>query len=286
MDREDIMQIGNEALRHAHQVHDALGKKGEEIIQRNQYGDMALRADVEAEEAVLKVLQKHNLPVQVISEEHGIVTVGKDPRYLAMLDGIDGTAVYKKARGIGRYGTMFGIYHGTDPLYSDYLYGGIMEHAANKLYYAAKGQGSWLINQKQKIPIHCKQGEKLNKNSSRLYVDTAFDDYFGTRVFKHVAEKLKDYSTSYTLASCIHYVDLANGKVEAVIECTRKQNLELAVAYAIIKEAGGVMMTIHGESLENLKYSEFGQNDHYLIFSGCTSALADALRRFASSSIT
>lgn len=272
-----LVNIANNALQEAHKVHNNLGIKGEELVRKKQFGDIALRADIETEEAVLKVLKDSQVPIKVLSEEHGIVTIGKDPKYLGILDGIDGTMVYKKARGVGRYGTMFGIYKGIDPTYADYLYGGIMEHAANKLYFATKGNGSWLIHEGKTKTIHCLPNQSLDKSSSKLYVDTAFDKFFGTNIFDKVSQKLKGYNTSFTLASCIHYADLVNGKVEAVIECTRKNNLEITVAYGLVKEAGGIMITEESIELGNLKYNEFGQNKHKLVLSTCTPQMSEAL---------
>ncbi|MBX4210746.1 hypothetical protein KW783_02115, partial [Candidatus Parcubacteria bacterium] len=72
-------------------------------------------------------LREQNIPIRVIAEEHGVVDITANPRYLGILDGLDGSSVYKKARGTGRYGTMFGIFDTTDPTYQYYVASGIME---------------------------------------------------------------------------------------------------------------------------------------------------------------
>jgi fructose-1,6-bisphosphatase/inositol monophosphatase family enzyme len=41
------------------------------------------------------------------------------------------------------------------------------------------------------------------------------------------------------------------------LECTRKGNLEIAVAYGLIREAGGVMTTADGEDLGPKGYQTF-----------------------------
>lgn len=273
----DLIKISNNALKAAYQIHDELGVRGEEIIKKNQFGDTALRADIETEEAVLQVLRESNIPIKIVSEEHGETIIGTHPRYLGILDGIDGTMIYKKSRGVGRYGTIFGIYEGLDPQYNNYLYGGIMEHSANKLYYAGKKKGCWLLHDEKISALHCLGTQRLDEHNSRLYVDTAFDELFGTKVFKNVANKLLGYNTSYTLSSCVQYADLISGNVDAVIECTRKGNLEIAVAFGMIKEAGGVMVTEEGLDVGTIRYSTFGQKQHVLVFSSCTSQLNNSL---------
>lgn len=52
-----------------------------------------------------------------------------------------------------------------------------------------------------------------------------------------------------------------SGEVDAVIESTRKGNLEIGAAFAIINEAGGVILSIDGRNLKDEKFFSFGQ-DH------------------------
>lgn len=63
--------------------------------------------------------------------------------------------------------------------------------------------------------------------------------------------KLKDYHFLHSNSSAIHYVDLAQGKVDLVLECTRKRNLEIAVAFGLINETNGIIVTIDGKSIKN-----------------------------------
>lgn len=69
--------------------------------------------------------------------------------------------------------------------------------------------------------------------------------------------------------------------MDAVIECTRKKNLEIAVAFGILNEAGGAMLDSHGHSLAGKNYLDFGQgaDDHLLVISAATKTLARKLSR-------
>lgn len=280
-----MMQIGNLALESARKTVQGLEASGIEEFRKNQYGDIVLRGDVEAEAVVLNVLRKSKLEMKVVSEEHGITIIGDNPLCLGILDGLDGSGVYKRERATGRYGTMFAIYKGIDPAYDDYLYGGIIEHVSGKLYFASKEGGSWVIENGAQKRLHCSGSAQLN-NKSKLYADTNFDEIYKINVVSVFVKHLKNHDVRCMRSSAIHYIDLSAGNVDAVIEATRKGNLEIAVAFPLIKEAGGVMLCENGQSLGNKKYNEFGQKEHLIVISAATNNLTrDILNRVRYSSM-
>src|SRR3989344_1695102 len=144
--KELFEQIALDSLHRALSVHDNLGETGEELVQKNQFGETTLRVDIECEKAILNFLREVKIPIRVISEEHGQVDITENPRYLGILDGLDGSNVYKKGRGRDRYGTMFGIFSSTNPSYEDYLASGIMEHSTKRLFFAIKNGGAFFIH--------------------------------------------------------------------------------------------------------------------------------------------
>jgi len=101
--QERFEQITLDGLRRALSVHDNLGESGEELVQKNQFGETALRVDIECEKAILDFLREARVPIRIISEEHGQVDITENPLYLGILDGLDGSNVYKKERGRTRY---------------------------------------------------------------------------------------------------------------------------------------------------------------------------------------
>lgn len=276
---KELERVGNLALRAAYEVHQKLGASGTEPLHRNQYGDTALRGDVEAESAVLKVLKQNNIPIMVISEEHEITLIGNNPLYLGILDGIDGSGVYTRERGKGRYGTMFAIFNTTDPTYSDYFYGGIMEHSSNKLYFASKGNGAWITEGSTAKRINCSQSTQLDQKQTKLYADTNFDEVYSTNIISTLLRGLQGFNISCMRSSAIHCVDLISGKVDGVIECTRKGNLEIAVAYPLVIEVDGVIVDLNSESLGDKKYNEFGQRENLAVVSACTLGVAKGIIR-------
>ena len=119
-----LEKIGIKALNQALYVYKQLGTDGRILITKKKGTDVALRMDVEAEQAVLDVLKTSGLSLLVHSEEHGTLTIGDNPQFTATLDGLDGTSNYKKTDGSAS-GTMLAILSGTDPKYSDTVFAGI-----------------------------------------------------------------------------------------------------------------------------------------------------------------
>ena len=129
--------ISKEALQRVYLSHQELGIKGLEETRKNQFGELTLEADWEAEEVVIKTFEEHEIPITIISEEHGRTELGDE--FLGILDGLDGTNRYRAFMAgdtTARYGTMLGIFRGINPTYDDYLTAGIMEHPTRRLFFA------------------------------------------------------------------------------------------------------------------------------------------------------
>lgn len=264
-----LKHIAVTALMQAYHVHEQLGAAGEEPIWKNQHGEMALQADIEMERAVIDVFRHHHIPIRIVSEEHGVVDVDGPPQYLGILDGLDGSAVYKKARGKARYATMLGIFSNLHPTYEDYVFSGIMEHPTARLFSATKGVGSFVtrLAEEVSVPIHCSNMAVLAK------VHGYIDDYWD--VNRETFGPLKrQFGLTHSGSSAVHYADLACGNADVVLECTRKGNLEIAVAYGLVREAGGTVVTLDQESLGPQQYFLFGQHKHIPHIAAATAELA------------
>lgn len=267
---EQIERLSLEALQMTYARYIALGEKGTDEVQKNQFGEIALKMDVEAERVIIDTFDEAQLAIRIISEEHGVVDLSDNPLYLGILDGLDGSNEYKKDRLHGRCGTMFGIFLGTDPVYDDYLFGGVMEHSTGRLFFASRGKGAWVFENGRRIPIKCSDARSFNRQT-RIYIDDAgtFD------VTRRIFEKLAGYNTKPHISSAANYVDLASGQSDLVVECTRKGNLEIAVAYGLVTEAQGIMVTRDGKNIGRKKYLEFGQNENVSIIGAASEKLAD-----------
>ena len=119
---EDLEKVAISGLYRSYHVHEELGIYGTKMVKKNQFGDFAVIADIMAEEAVIDKLRIAQVPIQIISEEHGVVELGEHPQFLGVLDGIDGTSVYTSQRGKGKYGTMLVFSQAFNTCSRDFLF--------------------------------------------------------------------------------------------------------------------------------------------------------------------
>jgi len=263
-----VINAGWRSLR----VHDSLGEAGKEKVRNNAHGETALTADLECGNAILDTLRENKLPIRVYSEEDGVVDIGKGtPKFTGVLDGLDGTGSYTgtwKKFGIdnGRYGTLFGIFEGENPTYGDYIVSVFMEHPTKTLFYAVRGQGAWKIeNAGRPVPL-VTSGRLTLDETTTVIADTLFDRLLGGDLMQtRFRDKLKGNATLRDCgAAQTGYLEVATGSADAILELTRKGNLEPAVAYALIKEAGGEILVKDNEGVRDLgpiNYFAFGQNE-------------------------
>lgn len=272
---DHIEQLGKQALVASFNVHERLGSLGEELVAKNQFGDTALRVDIEAEKAVIDVLTQSEIPLVTYSEEHGVVTLGETPRILVVLDGMDGSDEYKNFRGKGRYGTMLGIYTNPNPKYADYLFGGIMEHAQRRLVWAAQGKGTFVEQHGHVQQIHT-SGVTHFGNQTRVYYSEKYLEQFKAPKPAFI-RSFTPHQHHHLGSTASHYADLARGLVDMFIESTRKGNLEFAAGYPLVVEAGGDMVNEQGESIRDEYFLTFGQNQGVALIATATRDLANDL---------
>lgn len=260
----------NNLLINVHSRLEDLGEARFEKSKRNQFGETAIKADIEAENVITEALKFDITPAKVISEEHGTFDILDNPKLLVIIDGLDGSKRYAQTKGKSRVSTMLAVLNGINPLYGDYIYCGMVEHNTGRLLYASKGSGCKLLNLKStKIKqVTCAQTTTLD-DDTKMYIDSPYPgtDALFARVLGQFKPMLAD-------SSAAAYIDVAIGTADLNLESTRKGNLEAAVSFGIINESGGVMVDKKGESLGTKKYFEFGQKDQQAIVTASTFELA------------
>lgn len=272
-------------------VHESLGAEGVSSMQQNRFGETALVADVRAEEAVLSALTSVGARIKVFSEEHGqIILNGENESgitLLGVLDGLDGSSVYQKERGVGRYGTMFALFANDNPRYRDYLAAGIMEHSTGRLFLASKGNRLSITDVRTDEVTYpatrdtSEVSEKLVAfvDNGKVEPENRLFGYFdqNEQIFARPLNKI-GVQTQRTGSSAAYYAAVAAGEADMVGEATRKGNLEFASAYAVVTAAGGVMQTLEGVDLGAQSFRTFGQEGHVPILTAANAGLAHNLR--------
>ncbi len=271
-----IEGVATSAAFAAKRAHDELGDAGLEMVHKNQHGETALAVDIACEKAVITAFENSGLPIHVRSEEHGAFDVGKsEPRYLLMLDGIDGTAVYKESKRTGGYGTMFALFKGLDARYRDCITARVVQQGLGRLVESGlDGSVTTMGGMTQVL--------RTRRRWARLVPDCRIrvDEYFEINR-KTFSDKLRpDFDIEYTKCSAMSYVDVAIAQADLACECTRKGNLEIAVAYRLIKAAGGAFVDLDGRDIGDRPILTWGQDSHIPVIAAATRDLAWDLLKY------
>lgn len=277
--KQKIEKIVIKALRQAYKTHQSLGIQGLEDVGKNQFGETSFYADVMCENTVIEVLKQSKLSLSVVSEEHGMLDLASNAQYLAIIDGLDGSGMFKKGRGKNRYATMLGIFSSADPTYNDYLVSGIYEHSTKRLYLAVKGEGAFVIEKGVRTRLKTSGKTTLGADMN-IYVDEYFD--INRQMYSEPLAEFEPNTGSFYAgtSAAVHFVDVASGAADLNLRCSCKMNLEPAIAYAFMAETGGVIVDKEGNSVGDKKYFEFGQNSQIPIITAATKELAEDLIDF------
>jgi fructose-1,6-bisphosphatase/inositol monophosphatase family enzyme len=272
-----LAQITFDALLSACANHRNLGEKGKAKDVVNQFGEEALRADLAAEQTVLQSLRRYcdetGIRIEVRGEETGTSILGeKGERYVAVLDGLDGSSNYLATKS-WPYGTMFAIAKGSNPSYKDFEVASISLPEENWILLAVKNVGVYLYDVDSKKFTDIKP-----------FVDDKYDEtkILSDNYFPEAKEMLNDMQniwprTGSTAASITSIVvgeqvkdskfPLMNDGWQGLADVTRKGNLEQPILYLILTELGGVMLDRKGEDIGNNSFKEWGQSEKIPVIS-------------------
>ncbi len=278
MNLTQITSIGIEALRNAYSIQKKLSEEGiiNEFSYKGNGTDKALKGDWESEEVVIETFKQTKFPVRIISEEHGQIDIVRNPLYLAVLDGFDGSSGLKmnlRARG----GTMLSIATNLNPNYSDFILGGLTEFCQDKILYAIKNQGAFLIDTKNESTeeVEIKKRESF-RNKSPIHLDdpslyeyakgiTSGLDEIGKCVNDTFTKPLqrRNFTNLYALnSSSAMCFDLIIGNVDAVCGVIAKGVFEPPAEYVLLREIdGSAYGKVNGkwEEIGNKKWSGYGR---------------------------
>jgi len=190
--------------------------------------------DKVAEDIAIEKIQESSLPVNLLSEEIGFMDFGGI--YTIILDPIDGTR--NAIRGIPFYAVSVAV--GKDRL-KDTEYGIIINIPTGDTFFAEKGKGSYLNNQKiispQNAPKKPLYSIMMNKNLPEF-------------IFENHVRSLGAASLELSL--------VATGAIDCFV-CAKEylRVTDLAAGALILREAGGYVYNAEGEELDmNLDVTE------------------------------
>lgn len=284
-----VVEAAFDGLLNAYKGHKRLGEDGKKKDAPNQFGDLALRADIEAERKIRQAFKKWADKDEVLviyrGEELGRDELGYLPgeKYFVVFDGLDGSDNFLKDTQ-WPYGTMVAVAKGEDPIYEDFEVAGITMHEEGWIVLGIKGVGVFVVDVKKKKLIKLPRFKDEDYDSGKILAD----DYF-PEAQELLGEKREIWSRTGSTAATI--VAIAAGRImkdreypgmnegwQALVDVTRKGNLEQPVLYRIISELGGVMVDRQGRSIGGKKFIQWGQEEKVpVITASSTKVLAGVI---------
>ncbi len=225
-----------------------------ETTRKESISSVVTEADLASEAAILEILSGTPEPFNIITEEAGYLDHGSG--YTWVVDPLDGTSNF--AAGLPWFGVIIALFEGSTP-----VLGGMYLPLEEKLYMAEKGHGATLNNR----PILATQGSDLENALVAYSFD--FSDVPGkTRSEMAILERLTGKVRNIrSTNSLLDFCYVADGRLGAAVNQTTKI-WDIAVAWLMIREAGGTVTTIEGMPVRfDLSPGSFQQN-YTIIASG------------------
>ena len=211
------------------------GQRQDAQVKEN-ISSVVTRADLEAEEAILNVLETCLWKANIISEECGFRDHGS--KYTWVVDPLDGTSNF--AAGLPWFGTLIALLEGTEPVLA-----GLYLPVERSLYLAEEGQGAQLNGQ----PISCSQGEKTEDELIAYSFDYSLESG-KTRSEMEMMERLSKHVRNLrSTNSLLDFCYTAEGKLGGAINQTTKI-WDIAAPWLLIREAGGIFKDPEGKIIQ------------------------------------
>jgi myo-inositol-1(or 4)-monophosphatase len=204
-----------------------------EMTEKSMPSDFVTTADLEAEKVVLEILNKHFPDYNVVSEESDNIENGSE--YTFIIDPMDGTNNF--FLGLANFSCTIALMKEGEVIFS-VVYNPIID----KLYYAIKGQGAFLNDEKIKVNSET----EVRRATVSFIAKYDHDVEFRKKVISTL--ETSDVSKRYmeNWSPLLDFSMLAAGKIEVIIS----ENSELHDMIAgklIAKEAGAVIIGLDGK---------------------------------------
>lgn len=203
-------------------------------------GDVKKRIDLAAEDALIETLQKHKVSCTLVSEEAGVRQIGNRASELYVVaDPVDGTA--NAARGLPFADISLAL--SRKPMLSGVEVAVVADVLREVVYTAKKDEGAY------------RNGTKLKPSDTAKLEDAFVGVDFSTFNAKQLVDQLtevlkKTRHLRHLGANALEICYVADGTTDAFIDIRGKLRItDIAAAYLILLEAGGVFTTPEGTML-------------------------------------
>ena len=215
-------------------------KKAKEIVGKGAGGDLTRYIDALAEECAIMVLKKNNISCILVSEESGTKKIGDNPKNYVVLDPIDGTN--NALRRLPFFCTSIAL--STGPNLNNVELGFVMNLSNKETFFAEKNHGAY----RGKTCLK----PSLITNVTNAIISVELSLPHNQQHLKRLTPLLLNLPRVRHLgATALEICYVASGALEAFIDLRNiARSVDLAAAYIIIKEAGGLMVTPDGNEID------------------------------------
>lgn len=228
--KQTILKSYNEALK--------LAKN----IRNKELNDIVTDVDIYMETKIIEKIKEYFPEHSIYSEEKGEI-IGES-EYTWFIDPIDGTINF--AAGIPLFSTSVALKKNDDT-----ILGLVIDYNQNHVYYAFKGQGAYLNNEK----ICVSNNDKLNNCILSFGLNSYYNDEFIKKVLE-IEEKLvsKVRGLRLIVSGALELCWCASGKIDGIIGVKPSMGLELtsAAGKLFVEEAGGKITNLKGNKREKI----------------------------------
>jgi len=209
-------------------------------FRRGAGGDIMKKIDLAAENALIQTLAARNVSCTLISEETGVKEIGPEPSsWYVTTDPLDGTT--NALRGLPFIAVS--LAGSEQPYLRDVEVGVVSDLIHNVTYTARRGGKAF----KNGVEIQPSQTSSLEE----AVVGVDFNTFkAGELVSKLIMVLEKTRHLRHFGANALELCYVADGSTDAFIDLRGKLRVtDVAAAYLILREAGGIMVTPEGDEL-------------------------------------
>lgn len=225
-----ISKQGQLAIKSANEAAGILLKHFRKIEKIEQKGDnpqdIVTEADLEAERAIVKLIQSHFGNHNILAEETGFIK--KDSVYTWVVDPLDGTGNF--AQGLPYFGVAIALLKGKNPILAV-----TAAPVEGELFYAEKGKGAFLMEADgNRFKIHVSKVDRLSSAFGIIEAGHKNPDLL--RVANVVVPRMKKFRVLGSTTLNLAYV--AAGRVDLFVVSNINTH-DIIGGKLLIEEAGG-----------------------------------------------
>lgn len=215
--------------------------RGREALGLGAGGDITRRIDALAEEVIMRKLRESGATCVLVSEESGTVRIGESPSEYVVVDSIDGTT--NATLNIPFYATSLASADG--PSLRSIRAGLVMDLHHGTTFSAERGKGAFCDGKAGLKPSQVGMVEEaligldLNAPREPRFIHRLIPLMERGGKFRHLG------------ANALELCYVASGALDGFVDIRgRLRVTDVAAAYLILREAGGVVVTSEGRELD------------------------------------